>query len=56
LRIENKKRASELENPLALQSLRYSTVISIISLLLGFVQLFFERGRNDTESRTHSIS
>jgi len=53
LRIENKKRTSELENPLALQSLTDNwVVISIISLLLDFVQCFFERGRNDTESRT----
>jgi len=37
---ENKKRASELENPLALQSLKDDVVvISIVSLYLGFVQL-----------------
>jgi len=52
--IENKKRGSEVyEKSLPLQSLRNSMkVISIISLSLGFVQLFFERGRNDTKSRT----
>jgi len=51
--VKIKKRASEpYKNPLAPQSLRNSMkVISIISLLLGFVQLFFERGRNDTEPR-----
>jgi len=57
LRIENKKRASELENSLALQSLRYSmTVISIISMLLGFDKSFSLRGANETEPRTYQLS
>jgi len=58
LRIENKKRASEpSKNSLALQSLRNSMkVISIISLLLGFVTSFFMRGRYDTEPRACQFS
>jgi len=57
LRIENKKRASELENPLALQNLKDDVVvISILSTSLGFVESFFERGDNEDKPRAYPTS
>ena len=59
MRIENKKRASELcENPLALQSLKNYDGVAIlsISMLLGFVQCFFMRGHNATEPRAYQLT
>jgi len=49
--LRDKKKASECENPLALQNLGYETVILSISTYLGFVECFLNRGRNDTEPR-----
>jgi len=60
LRIENKKRASEsCKNSLALQSPKYNRkdiVISSISIYLGFVESFFERGDNGDKPRAYPVS
>jgi len=40
----------------SMKSLRYNMkVISIISLLLGFVQFFFERGSINAKSRANQL-
>jgi len=57
LQTKNKKRTSEAENPLALQSPENNTiVISSIDVYLGFDKSFFVRGANDTEPRNHPTS
>jgi len=56
LRIENKKKASNSEKLLLAQRSSLSlnkSVINIISLTLGCVELFFERGANEREPRAY---